>query len=274
MGDVGWAALSLLPRGLVLLGLLTRSTVGLAQVPAFPLEQFHRNDALARWLLRYDGCAWKSSDELQKAPRDSLMQLGPAWLCLEDGDAWHAFYGRYDPASDRYDILFHYLVLADRVAASSIPIDTARVLAGVRAVTAGMDHVPEAFKRGGPRFNAYAHFGPDSSVTAWFLPAWQPDGTAVFGAELAFRFDAAGLVLADSHVIPGPLRATRPDTSVFFRLDSGSHDAPTVGDLFFFYLMRPYFRDLRIQTRRFSSRIIRADGKEAWVHVERPAPDR
>ena len=68
-------------------------------------------------------------------------------------------------------------------------------------------------------------------------------------------------------MIPGPLRATRPDSSAPFRIDSNAPDSPSVGDIFFLLLMRPYMPQIRILSKRFSSSIIKVNSQEAWVHV-------
>ena len=237
----------------------------------FPIEQFQGNDTTARWLLAYDRCAWRSSDELVKQPREALDGLGPVWMCLEEDGTWHALYGRFDEAAERYTVRFHYQVARSSVSLSSAPLDSARMTAAARALAAAVGSLPDAFRRSGARFNSYVQFRGESGLSVWILPAWQPNGVALFGAEARYDYSADGSTRVGQHVIPGPLRGTRPDTAVAFRIDSNGSDAPTVGDLFFHYLMRPYFASMRILTPRYSSSIVRVADDEAWVHVVRPA---
>lgn len=245
-----------------------------AQALPFPVQEFEAHDRIARSLLGYDVCGWRSTDELLKQPRAALAKLGPVWLCLPHGDDWDAMYGQYAAAEDRYDVRFHYRVTAHDVALSTEPIDTARLLAGARALTATTADTPPALATAGLRFNTYVQFAGDSLLTVWLLPAWQQNGLAAFGAELHDDYSADGRVRRRRSVIPGPLRVAQPDTAVAFRIDSSSEDVATVGDLFFLHLMRGQFAQIRIQTARYSSSLVSVGAGEAWVHAVRDSTRR
>lgn len=235
----------------------------------FPVEEFDENLATARWLVAYDRCAWRSTDELLKQPRESLQGLSPVWLCLEQGGAWDAVYGQWDEAADQYRVAFHYRVARDTVVLTRTPLDTARLNSAARAISTTLRSLPAAFAQSGARFNTYVQPRGDSALSVWVLPAWQTNGVALFGAEARHDYRSDGRVRVGEQVIEGPLRGTRPDTTVAFRIDSNGAGVPTVGDLVFFFLMRPYFASIRIQTERFSSTIVRTNQDEAWVHVVR-----
>ena len=71
--------------------------------PNFPIAEFQTRDQTARWLLRYDWAAWKSSDEVYKLPAEELRKvLGPEWYCSDSERTWDCYYGKYDPAAGRY----------------------------------------------------------------------------------------------------------------------------------------------------------------------------
>lgn len=251
----------------------TPGTASAQDVP-FPIQEFQANDETARWLIRYDACAWRSTDELLRQPREALAGLGPVWLCLANGDDWDAIYGRYDAAADRYDVRFHFRVTARNVTLSTEPLDTVRLLAAARAISATNEDTPRELSQSGLRFNVYVRFPGDSLVTVWALPAWQQDGVAAFGAELQDDYRPDGRARTVRHVIAGPIRMVRPDTSVAFRIDSNGDGVPTVGDVFFLYLMRHQFARIRIQTARYSSTLMSTDSGEAWVHVVRDSTTR
>jgi hypothetical protein len=241
----------------------------LAQAVPFPVQEFQARDRIARALISYDACAWRSTDELLKQPRAALEQLGPVWLCLPQGDAWDAIYGQYAAAEDRYTVRFHFRVTDRDVALSTDPIDTTHLLAGARALAATAADFPAALSVTRLRFNTYVQFAGDSLLTVWVLPAWQQNGLAAFGAEVDDEYSSDGRVRRRRSVVPGPIRLAQPDTAVAFRLDSNSEGAPSVGDLFFLYLMRHQFARIRIQTARYSSSIMTVGAGEAWVHVVR-----
>jgi hypothetical protein len=55
-----------------------------AQLP-FPADTFYRREAVARRLLAYDACGWRSSDALVKRPAAELAGLSPIWVCFQVG---------------------------------------------------------------------------------------------------------------------------------------------------------------------------------------------
>lgn len=254
---------------LALLGLVRPVS---AQTGSFPyaefVQQFEQHDSIARALLRYDACGWRASDVVLRLDSTTLKRMGPEWLCYSDGGRWHAVFGRFDSTTDRYQIVMHY-VLRDTVPTPTLEsLDTTAVTARARALHRTAALLPKAFTSSGLRFNPYVVPG-GTSVQVWILPAWQPNGAAVFGAEAEYIFDASGTNLQRSRVIPGPLRWFRPDPTVEFRIDSNSRDAPTVGDIFFYYLVRPYFKSIRIQTAKYSSAQVRTASGYIWLHTVR-----
>lgn len=256
-------------RKIALLAVLLAPVPLHAQAQSFPAAEFEANLATARELLAYDRCAWRSTDALLRQPRSELTGLSPVWMCLQQEGMWHGLYGRFDAAADRYEVRFHFELAGDSVSPGRRPVDTTRVAAAARALAATLGSMPEAFTRTRARFNTYVVFRGDSALSVWVLPAWQENGVALFGGEARYDYGSDGRVLTARHVIEGPIRGTRPDSSVAFRVDSNGSGVPTVGDLFFFFLMRPYFASIRIQTDRYSSTIVRTDKDEAWVHVAR-----
>jgi hypothetical protein len=237
-----------------------------AQDLPFPIRAFVERDSIALTLLRYDACAWRSSDALLQHDSASFVHLGPDWLCYVRGERWNAVFGRFDSTMDSYGIVVHY-VLSDTIPLhSSESLDTAAVTAGVRAIHRAHALLPSSFFYSGFRFNTYV-LSDSSHQTVWILPAWQPTGETVFGGEAEYAFDPTGHQLETQRVVEGPFRWYRPDSTVAFRLDSNSPDIPTVGDLFLFHLVRHYFKSIRIKTGKYSSSLVATDSGEVWVHA-------
>lgn len=238
-----------------------------AQEVPFPFTVFLERDSLARELLRYDACAWRSSDALLQNDTASLRRLGPEWLCYRRSGRWNAVFGRFDTTTDRYDIVVHYVLTDTLPGHSSEPLDTAAVTASARALHQAAALVPGEFTTSKLRFNQYV-LPTSIGLVVWILPAWQPSGVAVFGGEAELSFDSTGHHLQKQRAIPGPLRGFQPDSTVEFRIDSNTRDdVPTVGDLFFYYLVRRHFKKIRIKTGKYSSSLVPTDSGEVWVHV-------
>jgi hypothetical protein len=237
-----------------------------AQEMSFPYTTFVTRDSLAHVLLRYDACAWRASDALLEHDSSSLPLLGPEWFCLNQGGRWHAIFGRFDPSTDRYRIVVHYVVADSTPVHSSEQLDTLVVTADARAIHRAAGLLPPSFDGSRFRFNTYV-LPQDSTIVVWILPAMQPSGELVFGAEAQYSFDRSGHELKQQQVVEGPIRWFRADTSVAFRIDSNSPDVPTVGDLFFYYSVRGAFKSIRIKTAKYSSSRIATDSGQVWVHV-------
>jgi hypothetical protein len=230
--------------------------------------EFRARDSIARFLTRYDACAWRTTDVLIAAVHGNTAGLGPVWFCFRLDDRWHAVYGRFDTLSDRYVIAYHYQWRDTLIEESRAPLDSARISDYARAIHTASAKAPGVVGRSGIRWNVYVLNQPDSTLVVWWLPAVQEDGTVLFGAMANLTMDARGRAVLDSLVDHGPIRGMRPDTSIIFRVDSNSPDVPTVGDLFFYYSVRSQFKSVRIVTPKWSSSIIKGSAEEAWVHIE------
>jgi hypothetical protein len=262
--------LRLLPTLLPFAGLVASQATLQAQDTPFPIQAFWQNDSLARALLRYDACAWQATDTLLATlDSTSRARLGPEWFCMSLGDRWHAVFGRYDPDGDRYDVVAHFELDGSAVRPSMLGLDTTRVTSRARAAYTARHTLPAEIQRSRINFNTYVLADPDSSLSVWFLPGWQPSGVAVFGAEFCYKLDPTGRQVLAEHVINRPLRGTRPDSTVAFSIESDADTVPRVGDLFFYHLTRAYFRDMRIQTRHFWSSTVTTESGETWIHVAR-----
>jgi len=74
-------------------------------------SDFDKRFRKASFFYQYDIVAWISSDSvsaaLQRQP-ELREKLGMEWFCIERGDDFHSYYGKYLPEEDRYDLTFHY----------------------------------------------------------------------------------------------------------------------------------------------------------------------
>ena len=227
---------------------------------------------IAQWLAQYDAVAWWTSDSLM-AQIDALSEadrarLGPDWFAYEQDATWHAVYGRYHPATHTYDAVFHFGVDSlGRITRLTTPVDSAlgarygRMLSESREHLAG--HVPD-----GLRFNGYVRPLPDGATDVWYVPAFQPNGVMVFGAELRFGFDSAGRLI-DSTIAIDTLKGIRPDTTYTLNLLNEANEVPTVGKTLFLLLYRRYFGRIVIWNRAYTTSMLRHGNQEAWVHAAR-----
>ncbi len=226
----------------------------------------------AEWLVRYDRFAWVSSDSVMAADPALLQQLGPEWFCDTVDGAWHAFYGRFDPATDRYRIVFHYQGGDGRpLRSTTVPVDSSRLTGVARAIHNTYARLPRPFAEGRVRLNWYVRRLPGDGVGVTILPAYQPNGVLVFGGEGHFLWDSAGRQLLDSTYLFSGFRGIRPDTTVELTIPAEDLEQPSIGQMFFLLSYHRWFRKLYIRTRYgLTTVFVGADGEEAILTTVRP----
>ena len=241
----------------------------------FPAAAFGEVVEAAEWMAQYDRVAWISSDmvmaEVARMSEDDRRRLGTEWFCFERDSVWHAVYGRWDEGAGRYDAVLHFVARRGRrIERSDEPVDAALATRYGRAIHVADERVPSAIRESHARFNTYVRPRADGALDVWLIPAWQPDGVIVYGAELRYGVRDDGTV-ADSAVIVGALRAVRPDSTARLVLDNREREVPTVGQTLFLLLYRRYFGGVSVRSRDYVSTLVRTPDGEAWLHAHRDA---
>src|SRR5690606_18849529 len=214
---------------------------GEGRVGGFAVSAFNEREQVARWLLAYDAVAWVTSDSAFAAGPDVQQRLGPEWFAWQQDSTWHAFFGRHEPSDDRYEVVLHFEHHPDgSVRRSTAAVDTTRLTRFARALHVSRPRMEARVPRG-LRMNQYVRERADGHLEVWYLPAWQPSGFIVHGAQLAYRLDPAARAVVDSSIAFQPLRGARPDTSGIFSIHEAAEDVPSVGSIFLVLRYHPYF---------------------------------
>ncbi|MCB1036866.1 MAG: hypothetical protein KDD47_23775 [Acidobacteria bacterium] len=267
-------------RCLVALALLLAScaapyVAGTGRLMEFPIREFWANDEIARWLHSYDWVAWHSSDLVLQESPEEVSRLGKEWFCFERENRWHAVYGRYEPDSETYQVVFHYVYDAETgFQPADDPAHEELFVAYGRALRNSLDGIPAAVAELGIRFNTYIRPLDDGRLSVWVLPGGQPDGTLIYGGELHFVFDSTGReLLAESRNF-SDFYAASPDAELALEINRQGNEVPSVGDVFFVLNFRDQFESVTIRTRCFVTRMLEVDGEDAaWVQVHRGTPE-
>lgn len=241
----------------------------------FPYDAFVANEAIARWIAAYDRVAWVTTDSLQRLPDSAQAGLGSEWFCFQDGSRWHALYGAYDSTAQRYRVGVHYVFEDSTVRWTHEPVDTAEATSMARGLFVTRRALPPIARKN-LMFNGYVRRLPSRQVEVWYLPAWQPNGLLVEGAELRYLLDSTASSIVDSTVSIGKLAGWVADTGAAIHIDDRSREAAGVGPLFVLLAYGWAFKQVYIETRRFRSALYRGPGGPAWMHALRPveaAPD-
>jgi hypothetical protein len=237
----------------------------------FPAERFDPIARTALYLAAYDQVAWVTSDSvLALVTADSTLRrdLGTEWFAYEQDSTWHAVYGRYDKASDRYVQVVHYAAVArGAFRRQAMPADSLLARRYGRALALTDARLPAAAVRSGARFNTYVRPIPGGGLELWYLPAWQPNGWLIHGMEFYYRVDSTGTRITDSSAVVSPLRGSRPDTTKVLNIANEERELPTVGQAFFALYYGRYFDRVYIRSRDFVSTFVNRGESRVWLHA-------
>lgn len=118
----------------------------------------------------------------------------------------------------------------------------------------------------GVQLTTFVQPRPNGAIDVWYLPAFQPDGWAVYGIELRYTLDRSARTVTDSSMVVGTLRGSLLDSTVTIEIDNERNPTPTVGLAFFAMLYASRFDAILIYDRDFISEFAMTDGQRAWVH--------
>ena len=239
---------------------------------------FKANFEIAQYLYNYDLVAWGSSDsvsaQLDKNP--SLADsLGAEWCCYKEGNNFHAVYGKYYKDTDKYSIVFHYILDNNyEIKRSDSRVDMNKALSFARAIHNSFS-VVERFKDSSDiRLNWYVRNDSVGNIEVWCMPAIPSEGNIVYGGDFFYKFDTTGKVLIDSswhhdHFYDIKERDIKETTS----LVSNAFDYPAVGDMALsLNILRMYKQKCRmviIYTKNYKSGIAKDKNGYSFIHSKR-----
>lgn len=247
----------------------TTIQVGYSQ-PNFDMDDFNAKMRDVEWLYIYDAIAWWTSDSVYAASEDERKKLGAEWFCFQDENSlWHAAYGNFK--GKHFELIFHYKVSSDyKVSRTYEPIDTAFADGYAKALVNTAGKINAIRKSTQINFNQFVRKNADKTYTVWYLPAFQPDATAIYGAEFIYTVDSTGTQILKEEKYQQELRGFKVDNPREIHLNYGAIDKPTLGGIFFVWYYKKYFTNIYLQTAKSNSTVAkRPDGAYYWIHVDK-----
>ena len=162
------------------------------------MQTHFKNVEIASKMLAYDHVAWVSSDSIKTLSSEELSSYGGQWFCyLDSAGIYHALYGAYDSI---YTLTAHYLVDSTTFAINRTlePFDTTRAIQYSKAYNLSLSRKKKFL---GPDDNLrYNHFifRSDSTINVHFIPAFQPNGYMIYGAEQHYTLNSAATEIIDT----------------------------------------------------------------------------
>jgi hypothetical protein len=238
--------------------------------PQFDVADFNRKFEVAQWLVEYDTVAWKTTDLLMEQPKEELARLGREWFCFQDKDnLWHAVYGKL--ANGKYEMMFHFIVDREgKIRRISDSPDPEFLNAYATSLATSHERVLKAIPADSPSLNQYIKRNSDRSFTVWLLPAFQRDGTAVYGGEFTYQVDPTGTKILNSESYFSSFRgfASKPPREIW--LNYRDQEKPSLGAIFFVWYYKDYFTKIFIDNSHSTSTVV-SDGEKGyvWLHIEK-----
>ncbi|HEY6805101.1 MAG TPA: hypothetical protein VI306_16115 [Pyrinomonadaceae bacterium] len=238
--------------------------------PAFDIADFNKKFEIAQWLVAYDTVAWKTSDLAMASDKDEVARLGREWFCFQDSKSvWHAVYGKLE--NNKYDQVFHYVVDGSgKISRTTDKIDEAFLIAHAKALALAQKKLSETIPAGSPAHNAYIKRNDDKTFNVWLLPAFQPNGVAVYGGEFVYTIDAtAEKITKDESYFQGTFRGFNAQPPREIWLNYTEKEKPTLGSIFFVWYYKEYFTKIYVDNAKSTSTVIKQGNEYMWVHVEK-----
>jgi hypothetical protein len=240
-------------------------TPGKSPYDAFMKTFYSRMDTV-EWLCAYDNIAWVTSDSVFASSKEEQAKLGSEWFCFPQNGLWHAVYGKYQ--DNQFNMVFHYSVDSNnRIVRTKQHVDTNTLNSYSRAlVYAAQLHekFPDSQKI---RFNQYIKRNPDKTISVWLLPAFTTSNIAVYGGEFYYLFDATGNTLIKRNEFSIGYKGFKPDPKKEIRLPYGDFSDPPLSAVFFVWYYKDYFDKIILDTKKFSSSVIRDTDHYTWIHA-------
>ena len=237
----------------------------------FDMADFDKKFEVAEWLCRYDMVAWWTSDSVMTQDKKEIKRLGKEWFCFEDkNNTWHAVYGKYDNGS--FDQVFHFTVDSNAtVKRINDKIDTLTLNTYSRALIIANKQISSLKDSVGITFNQFIKQNDDKTFSVWLLPAFQSNGTAIYGAEFIYTIGPTGNnILKDNSYYNGNLRGFKVDKPKEIWLNYEDTDKPTLGAIFFVWYYKQYFTSIYIDCSKSKSTVYKYNGdKYTWIHAEK-----
>lgn len=239
------------------------------QARRFDIKDFNEKTEVAEWLLDYDLAAWWSTDTLMTKDKSRIKRIGKEWFCFQDSTkTWHSVYGKYE--NGVYDQVFHFIVKSSSdVKESEEKIDSEFLNSHAKALNKAFEQSKTIRDSSGLRFNNYIRKNENGNFDVFILPAFQPDGTAVYGGEFIYEINTENQIVKDQSYYQGNFRGFKSDSTKEIWLNYRELEKPSLGSVFFAWYYKPYFKKIVIDNKEnFSSPFSDGNGW-TWITAER-----
>ncbi|MFC4221432.1 hypothetical protein [Flagellimonas marina] len=235
----------------------------------FDIKDFNEKAKIAEWLVNYDLAAWWSTDSLLTKNQSKIEKLGKEWFCFQDStNTWHSVYGKYEDGF--YDQVFHFVIKSSSdVKESTEILDQPFLSNHAEALNIALKESKEVRDSSGLRYNNYIRQNERGNFDVYILPAFQPDGTAVYGGEFIYEITPENIIVKDKSYYQGQFRGFKTNPPREIWLNYRELEKPSLGSVFFAWYYKPYFTKIFIDNKETSTTPFQDGDIWTWIHVEK-----
>ncbi|EDM45730.1 S-adenosylmethionine synthetase [unidentified eubacterium SCB49] len=237
------------------------------QAQNFDIKDFNEKAETAEWLLNYDLVAWYSTDTLMTKDKERISKLGREWFCFQDStNTWHSVYGKYE--NGKYDQVFHFIVKSQsEVTETNEQIDTTFLNKHGQALSRAYAEMKPINDSTSIRFNHYIKENDSGNLDVYIFPAFQPNGTAVYGGEFVYEISPENKIMNDNSYYQGQFLGFKTGEPREIWLNYREKEKPTLGSVFFAWYYKDYFTKINIDNKTSFSTPFNDGGNYTWLNV-------
>jgi len=235
-------------------------------------QDFDQKDLLekretANWLLNYDLAAWYSTDMLITEDKERLGELGREWFCFQDAtNTWHSVYGKYE--NGKYNQVFHFIIKSQtEIIETDAQIDQKFLNKHGQALSKAFNEMKSVRDSTSIRFNHYIKENEKGNLDVFVFPAFQPDGTAIYGGEFVYEISSENEIVNDKSYYQGKFLGFKTDKPREIWLNYREKEKPTLGSVFFVWYYKDYFTNIYIDNKTSFTTLINDETSLHWTTV-------
>jgi|SRR5690554_450680 len=247
--------------------LITFLGLNLIQAQEFDMKDFNEKTQTAEWLLDYDLVAWYSTDSLRTKDPEKLSKLGREWFCFQDSEnIWHSIYGKFE--NGKYNQVFHFIVKSQsEVTETDEQIDPIFLNRHGQALSTAFSEMKPISDSTSVRFNHYIKENDKGNLDVYIFPAFQPNGTAVFGGEFIYEISPKSKIIKDESYYKGEFLGFKTEEPREIWLDYTNLKKPTLGSVFFTWYYKDYFTRINIDNKTSFTTLIKGSEGFHWTTI-------
>jgi hypothetical protein len=231
-------------------------------IQVFDTIYFNKQLEFVNHLIEYEFYTQLAVDKFNKMPETS----GSEWYSYQENNTWHSIGG--NTAENTFVIKNHVIFDSLNMISDYSGISDTTILNALGSALSISDTQFQNIRdTSSIYFNSFLISNDDQTISAWYLPAFQPSGQAIYGCEWEYIFDKTGKNMIRKNSYTKTITGIWVGQPRELWLNYRSTDKPTIGSIFFAQSFRDYFTRLRIDTRiSISTTAKDRNGNYAWTH--------